>query len=1001
MTSPTRLHDEILLGDPGHLRQDVPHADQIRQRYEVLEILRRFERQPGVILADEVGMGKTYVALAAAIHVALRDPVGPVVVMVPPTLVAKWEQEIKKFCESYTRGLTCKRIDEEGVTAAELKRPGVLRYARVGDATAFLKLLDDPRSQRAHVVFVSQGAMSRQRMDRWVGLCLVAEALRLYARRSNHRLIEVKKVIHRFVGRLVGMTGRENTHDLGEELWKRLLSASPADWKTIHDEGVRSDARKLPDDPVPKAVLRALPKVELRELADALCAMPIRAVGGDERVAERIEAVRDELRTLEKRIWAEVLGKSNWRSPLLVMDEAHHLKNADTQLAKQLQSPASESDLKTGDGALARKFDRMLFLTATPFQLGHKELVDVMRRFSDVRWDATTLGERAGFEASLGQLKGALDESQRTSIAMQRSWARMRPADLPGPDEDPDAWWRRIKAAAPDSLTPHARSFRDTCQKAAAARREANALLRPWVLRHNKGDLWAGTTVARRHRAEGSAITGATRSTESGLSIPDDQLLPFFLAARAAVNPHRDLLGDALCSSYEAFQDTRRDRRHPVDRDDERVADEADLQRRHAEVDEALANAWYLDQFETALGDKGDRRSRRAHPKMAATVERVADLWEQGEKVVVFGFYRHTCTALRFHIGEEIRSRLLARARERMALTADDDEHQIWERLELIQQAFFGRVESPRPGQRALDAALGEILGRHAEAIGRVDRDGSIGDLLLRVMRRFLRARSSLVRCFPLERSHDADPHDLVREFLDHEDGSGMSWQTKFDAFIHFLCTRCGVDERKHILDDLTRVDTGDHSAAEDQHERDDDTEGRTIANVGLCSGATKMEIRVRRMRAFNTPFFPDVLVCSEVMGEGVDLHRCCRHVIHHDLAWNPSDIEQRTGRIDRLGCKAEGRHPIVAYLPYLGGAADERQFKVMRDREQWFQVVMGQQEVEKLITAESVEQSHALPKTIAESLAFNLSVAADTCPPPSPAVEAAGDSPSDGCPTP
>ena len=896
MTSPTPLHEEILLGDPGHLRQDVPHADQIRQRCEVLEILRRFERQPGVILADEVGMGKTYVALAAAIHVALRDPVGPVVVMVPPTLVAKWEQEIKKFCESYTRGLTCKRIDEEGMTAAELKRPGVLRYARVGDATAFLKLLDDPRSQRAHVVFVSQGAMSRQRMDRWVGLCLVAEALRLHAGRSNHRLIEVKKVIHRFVGRLVGMTGRENTHDLGEELWKRLLSASPADWKTIHDEGVRSDARKLPDDPVPKAVLRALWKVELRELADALCAMPIRAVGGDERVAERIEAVRGELRTLEKRIWAEVLGKSNWRSPLLVMDEAHHLKNADTQLAKQLQSPASESDLKTGDGALARKFNRMLFLTATPFQLGHKELVDVMRRFSDVRWDATTLGERAGFEASLGQLKGALDESQRTSIAMQRSWARMRPADLPGPDEDPDAWWRRIKAAAPNSLTPHARSFRDTCQKAAAARREANALLRPWVLRHNKGDLWAGTTVARRHRAEGSAITGATRSTESGLSIPDEQLLPFFLAARAAVNPHRDLLGDALCSSYEAFQDTRRDRRHPVDRDDERAADDSELQRRHAEVDEALANAWYLDQFE---------------------------------------------------------------------------------------------------------AALGEILGRHAEAIGRVDRDGSIGDLLLRVMRRFLRARSSLVRCFPLERSHDADPHDLVREFLDHEDGSGMSWQTKFDAFIHFLCTRCGEDERKHILDDLTRVDTGDHSAAEDQHERDDDTEGRTIANVGLCSGATKMEIRVRRMRAFNTPFFPDVLVCSEVMGEGVDLHRCCRHVIHHDLAWNPSDIEQRTGRIDRLGCKAEGRHPIVAYLPYLGGAADERQFKVMRDREQWFQVVMGQQEVEKLITAESVEQSHALPKTIAESLAFNLSVAADTCPPPSPAVEAAGDSPSDGCPTP
>ena len=972
MTPPTPLHDAISLGVPGHLRPNVPEADQLRQRHEVLELLSRLESQPGVILADEVGMGKTFVALAVAIHVALRNPVGPAVVMVPPTLVAKWEQEIRQFCELYACSLVCKRIDEEG----DLRGPGVLRYASVRDATAFLKLLDDHRSARAHVVFVSHGAMSRQRMDRWVGLCLIAEALRRHGRGGNHRLIEVKKVIHRFVGRLVGMTGRESSHDLGEELWERLLRTSPGDWKEIHNEGVRGETRKLLDDPVPKAVVRALPKVELRELADALREMPIRAVGGEDRVAERIEAVRAELRMVEKRVWAEVLEKSNWRSPLLVMDEAHHLKNADTQLAKQLQSPASEGDLKTGDGALARKFHRMLFLTATPFQLGHRELVHVLRRFGDVRWDAAALGDRVAFDTTLDRLRDALDESQRTSIAMQRAWSRMRAADLPAPADDPDAWWRRLQTIAPETLSPHARAFRDACLKSVAARRDANASLRPWVLRHNKGDLWAGTAVARRRRAEGAAIADGTVDVGTGLAIPDEQLLPFFLAARAAVNPHRDLLGDALCSSYEAFQETRRDRRHPQDRDDDTPPDEAERKREREALDEALANAWYLDQFEKALGEVGDKRSRRSHPKVSATVRRVADLWEQGEKVVVFAFYRHTCAALRFHIGEEIRGRLLARARTQMGLAAEEDAHLIWDRLEQIQQAFFGRVESPRPGQRALDEALGAILDRHAAPIGRIDSEGSMRGLLLRVMRRFLRARSTLVRCFPLDRSHDADPQELVTTFLDHEDGSGMSWRSKFDAFITFLCTRCGADERKHILDDLMRVDTGDHSTAEDQHDRDDDTEGRSIANVGLCSGATKMEIRVRRMRAFNTPFFPDVLVCSEVMGEGVDLHRFCRHVIHHDLAWNPSDIEQRTGRIDRLGCKAEGRHPIVAYLPYLGGAADERQFKVMRDREQWFQVVMGQQAVEKLITAEAAEATHPLPRSITESLAFDLSVA-------------------------
>ena len=131
-------------------------------------------------------------------------------------------------------------------------------------------------------------------------------------------------------------------------------------------------------------------------------------------------------------------------------------------------------------------------------------------------------------------------------------------------------------------------------------------------------------------------------------------------------------------------------------------------------------------------------------------------------------------------------------------------------------------------------------------------------------------------------------------------------------------------------------------------------------------------------MRAFNTPFFPDILVCSEVMGEGIDLQRSCRHVIHHDLDWNPSSIEQRTGRIDRLGCKAEGRQPIVIYLPYLSGTADERQYQVMSEREQWFRVVMGQDEVARLITQDS-SSAVPLPDSVSGDLSFKLDLDAST----------------------
>ena len=148
-----------------------------------------------------------------------------------------------------------------------------------------------------------------------------------------------------------------------------------------------------------------------------------------------------------------------------------------------------------------------------------------------------------------------------------------------------------------------------------------------------------------------------------------------------------------------------------------------------------------------------------------------------------------------------------------------------------------------------------------------------------------------------------------------------------------------------------------------------------TLANVQEATGETNRDQRTRLMRSFNTPFFPDILVCTEVMGEGVDLHRYCRYVIHHDLAWNPSQIEQRTGRVDRLGCKAENRHSIHVYLPYVAGASDERQFRVMRDREQWFRIVMGQDEVTKLIPNDDAGCRPNLPQQFVDQLSFNLEI--------------------------
>src|SRR5687768_11022004 len=99
---PYKMPPELVLGT--RLAARVPAADQVRQRDEVQEILRRLRRQPGVVLADEVGMGKTFVALGVAYAVAAHSPRGPAIVMVPANLVDKWEQDLKTFCELYLDG---------------------------------------------------------------------------------------------------------------------------------------------------------------------------------------------------------------------------------------------------------------------------------------------------------------------------------------------------------------------------------------------------------------------------------------------------------------------------------------------------------------------------------------------------------------------------------------------------------------------------------------------------------------------------------------------------------------------------------------------------------------------------------------------------------------------------------------------------------------------------------------------------------------------------------
>ncbi len=54
---------------------------------------------------------------------------------------------------------------------------------------------------------------------------------------------------------------------------------------------------------------------------------------------------------------------------------------------------------------------------------------------------------------------------------------------------------------------------------------------------------------------------------------------------------------------------------------------------------------------------------------------------------------------------------------------------------------------------------------------------------------------------------------------------------------------------------------------------------------------------------AFNDPRHPvRILLATDAAGEGLNLQRSCRYLLHWDIPWNPGRMEQRNGRLDRHG---------------------------------------------------------------------------------------------------
>lgn len=309
--------------------EDRFEQDWARQRRTAADILQRLKKQEGVILADQVGMGKTYVALAVAVcQILSTAELGQVVIFVPSAVADKWVREWRKFSESLLEPGTGIRCVDKPIRSGE----------------EFLKKLDDIGDDRDHIIVVTHTALTTTLKDTFIQLALLYYATR-YVRDGE----VLRKRIAKWS---TGMTGLIRNVKFTPNRVTKLLDTAPSKWQ---ETWKRLTGEDLSDSPVPKALEDAARKLRLEDLRQVIDALPIRQSPD---VARRLETARKAIAEATQATWKWMLSSTELDLPLLIVDEAHRLKNPRTQISGLFGERVDNTDAGAFNGIFRRKIGR-------------------------------------------------------------------------------------------------------------------------------------------------------------------------------------------------------------------------------------------------------------------------------------------------------------------------------------------------------------------------------------------------------------------------------------------------------------------------------------------------------------------------------------------------------------------------------------------------------------------------------------------------------------------
>ena len=90
---------------------------------------------------------------------------------------------------------------------------------------------------------------------------------------------------------------------------------------------------------------------------------------------------------------------------------------------------------------------------------------------------------------------------------------------------------------------------------------------------------------------------------------------------------------------------------------------------------------------------------------------------------------------------------------------------------------------------------------------------------------------------------------------------------------------------------------------------------GGFFKDMDIVAGRSSRLVSSAPLTQFNLPGYPNILVCTDVLKEGINLQYFCDSIVHYGVAWTSGDLEQRIGRVDRINCMY-GRNVMCSSFP-------------------------------------------------------------------------------------